>query len=161
MKLELNYTKRYIKRYSKELTLVENKSWPSRSWWWWGGIQGCDGKRCRLIVDWLSLMRMWTWRWTSRWEGMTKVNWSLELAVEEEKRRWRRRLLATPGPSLVTASQLRTPSLHVAASPPFEIFPSAIVVILSSVSLGSEDINSVQKALDYNTCTIFIGRPKL
>ena len=40
---------------------------------------------------------------------MTKVNWSLELAVEEEKRRWRR-LLATPGPSLVTASQLRTPS---------------------------------------------------
>ena len=40
---------------------------------------------------------------------MTKGNWSLELAVEEEKRRWRRRLLATPGPSLVTASQLRTP----------------------------------------------------
>ena len=92
---------------------------------------------------------------------MTKVNWSLELAVEEEKRRWRRRLLATPGPSLVTASQLRTPSLHVAASPPFEIFSSAMFVILSSVSLGSEDINSVQKALDYNTCTILIGRPQL
>ena len=92
---------------------------------------------------------------------MTKVNWSLELAVEEEKRRWRRRLLATPGPSLVTASLLRTPSLHVAASPPFEIFSSAMLVILSSVSLGSEDINSVQKALDYNTCTIFIGRPQL
>ena len=91
---------------------------------------------------------------------MTKVNWSLELAVEEEKRRWRR-LLATPGPSLVTASQLRTPSLHGAASFRFEILPSAIVVILSSVSLGSEDINSVQKALDYNTCTIFIGRPQL
>ena len=50
---------------------------------------------------------------------------------------------------------------HVAASPPFEILPSAIVVILSSVSLGSEDINSVQKALDYNTCTIFIGRRQL
>ena len=110
------------------------------------------------IDCWLSLIRRWTWRWTSRWEGMTKVNWSLELAVEEEKRRWRR-LLATPGPSLVTASQLRTPSLHVAASPPFEIFPSAIVVILSSDSLGSQDINSVRKALDYSTCTIFIGGP--
>ena len=48
-----------------------------------------------------------------------------------------------------------------AASFRFEILPSAIVVILSSVSLGSEDINSVQKALDYNTCTFFIGRPKL
>ena len=51
--------------------------------------------------------------------------------------------------------------LDVAASPPFEIFSSAMFVILSSVSLGSEDINSVQKALDYNTCTIFIGRPQL
>ena len=81
---------------------------------------------------------------------MTEVNWSLELAVEEEKRRWRR-LLATPGPSLVTASQLRTPSLYVAASPRFEILPSAIVVILSSDSFGSEDINSDQEAKDYNT----------
>ena len=59
------------------------------------------------------------------------------------------------------ASQLRTPSLHVAASPPFDMFSSAMFVILSSVSLGSEDINSVQKALDYNTCTILIGRPQL
>ena len=115
-----------------------------------GGIQGCDGKRCRLMVGWLSLMRRWTCRWTSRWEGMTKVNWSLELAVEEEKRRWRR-LLATPGPSLVTASELRTPSLYVAASPCFEILPSAIVVILSSVRFGSEDISSDQEAKDYNT----------
>ena len=81
---------------------------------------------------------------------MTKVNWSLELAVEEEKRRWRR-LLATPGPSLVTTSELRTPSLHVAASPCFEILPSAIIVILSSVRFGSEDISSDQEAKDYNT----------
>ena len=82
---------------------------------------------------------------------MTKVNWSLELAVEEEKRRWRRRLLATPGPSLVTASQLRTPSLYVEASPRFEILQSANVVIFSSDSFGSEDINSDQEAKDYNT----------
>ena len=49
--------------------------------------------------------------------------------------------------------------LYVAASPRFEILPSAIVVILSSDSLGSQDINSVRKALDYSTCTIFIGGP--
>ena len=51
--------------------------------------------------------------------------------------------------------------VHVAASFRFEILPSAIVVILSSDSLRPEDVYSVQKALDYNTCTIFIGRPQL
>ena len=105
MKLELNYAKRYIKKYSKELTLVEKKSWPSRGLWWWGGIQGCDGKRCRLIVDWawweggrgdghqggkewLRWIGAWSWPWRRRRGGGGGGCWQLPAPVWSRPLSW-------------------------------------------------------------------------